>query len=612
VRVRPVVYVAAFLLTVGSLAANASDPFSQPLTREQQALHVLNRMAYGPRPGQVDEVRRLGVDTWIRRQLNPKQLLESADAQRKLQALTTLGMPTWLAFEQHMPQPAAPTPLARLLSSEDVVRLHSGPLEERSAILNALNGEKRALVLLVLPPAAMAGLPDVQTEAFNLRQAKAERQRQLRPTLADMLTPPKITTLVNGSEAEKEVLLRGLPPEQRRHVFRQVTPQTIPASFRREALAVNQTGQTPLAELIDAKIYRAVYSTRQLEEVLVDFWLNHFNVNAGKGNVRMLLPSYERDAIRPHVLGRFRDMLLATARHPAMLFYLDNWQSRASGTELLLNENYGRELMELHTLGVDGGYTQADVVNVARAFTGWTIHEPDRYGEFHFNPSMHDRDEKVVLGHALPRAGGEEEGVKVIDILYRHPSTARLIARKLVQRFVADTPPRSLVDRVAEVFIRSDGNLRTVTASVLRSREFLSQGAWQSKVKSPAEFAFSALRASNAEVADPYVLAQRIGAMGQPLYAKADPTGYSNDSQRWSSAGNLLARINFAAALTSGEIAGVVVDARRMSDRTRALATALLGREPSALTLQTLDAGGATDMRRLAAVVLASPDFQKR
>ena len=211
--------------------------------------------------------------------------------------------------------------------------------------------------------------------------------------------------------------------------------------------------RVPMDELGEQKILRAVYSPRQLEEVLVDFWLNHFNVFNGKGQGRMLLTSYERDAIRPHALGRFRDLLLATARHPAMLFYLDNWQSQAPREENPaqplpanarrpgLNENYGRELMELHTLGVDGGYTQSDVIAVARAFTGWTIYDVNRIAEFQFNPALHDRKEKIVLGQTIPAGGGEQDGIRVIDILARHPSTARFISRKLAQRFVADAPP---------------------------------------------------------------------------------------------------------------------------------------------------------------------------
>jgi uncharacterized protein (DUF1800 family) len=342
----------------------------------------------------------------------------------------------------------------------------------------------------------------------------------------------------------------------------------------------------------------------------------------------MLLTSYERDAIRPHVFGKFRDMVLATARHPAMLFYLDNWQSQAPRSETVplpagaaaepsrplgLNENYGRELMELHTLGVDGGYTQSDVINVARAFTGWTIHEPARYGEFFFNPAMHDRGEKVVLGHTIPRGGGEQDGVRVIDILARHPSTAKFVARKLAQRFVADAPPQALVDRVAAVFTRTGGDLRAVTEALLLSKEFSSEGAWQSKLKSPFEMAMSALRAVEADVTDTITLAQRIGELGQPLYGKSEPTGYPNTSESWASSASIVGRINFAAALLSGQIAGVAVDSRAWpADRTR-LAAQIVGVDvPPSLLAASNPGARAPAPAELVAVLLASPGFQKR
>src|SRR5262249_32732796 len=231
--------------------------------------------------------------------------------------------------------------------------------------------------------------------------------------------------------------------------------------LRREAMAATQPQQLVNGELIENKLYRAIYSNRQLEEVLVDFWMNHFNVFNGKGPGRLLLTSYERDAIRPYIFGHFKDMLLATARHPAMLFYLDNFQSQvlrddfpqptlpAGARRPGLNENYARELMELHTLGVDGGYTQQDVIAVARALSGWSIYDQAKYAEFQFNPGSHDRKEKVVLGHTLPPGRGEQDGLDVIDILAHHPSTAKFISRKLAQRFVADDPPQQLVDRMA-------------------------------------------------------------------------------------------------------------------------------------------------------------------
>src|SRR5438046_2386563 len=341
-------------------------------------------------------------------------------------------------------------------------------------------------------------------------------------------------------------LLNSLDAETRRQVLRVVPSEALSdlPDLRREAMAVRQPQELVNAELIEHKLYRAIYSNRQLEEILVDFWVNHFNVFNGKGPDRALLTSFERDAIRPHVFGRFEDLLLATARHPAMLFYLDNWQSQAPREDLPappgvrrpgLNENYGRELMELHTLGVDGGYTQDDVVAVARAFTGWTIYDPQKFAEFQFNPAVHDRKEKVVLGHTIPAMGGEQDGLDVIDILAHHPSTASFISRKLAQRFVADDPPQALVDRMAATFTKSDGDLRAVLETMISSPEFFSEGVWRGKLKSPLEMVASAVRALDADVTDTFALAQRIADIGEPLYGKLDPTGYPNTGAAWAS-----------------------------------------------------------------------------
>ena len=621
--------IALLCVAATSFHAQAADPFEQLLARDRQIVHVLNRLAYGPRPGDLDHVKKIGVEAWIRMQLDPGQTSQSAALERRLRALASVQMPTWQLFEAYQ-QPAALSPrpgLEQLLRADDVAKLQSGTPDERRAIFGTLAGDRRTQVLLVLPPAAMNGMQDVQVEAFNARQAETERQRKLRPPLMDLITQEQLDTLFRGTDAAKMALLTSLDPEKRNHVLRQVPPLAMPPALRREAMKLGQSGQLPLVELIDAKVYRALYSPRQLEEVLVDFWLNHFNVFSGKGPVRMLLTGYERDAIRPHVFGRFRDMVLATARHPAMLFYLDNWQSQAPRTDstrpaagaaepqrpMGLNENYGRELMELHTLGVDGGYTQSDVVNVARAFTGWTIHEPTRYGEFHFNPAMHDRGEKVLLGHTIPRGGGEQDGITVIDILSRHPSTAKFVARKLAQRFVADAPPQALVDRVAAVFIKTDGDLRAVTEALLRSKEFMSEGAWQSKLKSPFELAMSALRAVDADVTDTIVLAQRIGELGQPLYGKSEPTGYANVSEPWASSASVVGRINFAAALVSGQIAGVAVQPLAWPTDPRRLAAQILGDDaPSFVPAGATSASHTPAAAELAAVLLASPAFQKR
>ena len=607
----------AVLLAALGTQITAADPFSEKLTREKQAVHVLHRLAFGPRPGEIADVTRTGVAAWIRRQLHPERLPLDPALETKLAALPSLRLQTWQIYERYadaqagMMMATSGEQLAKLVSKEQLEVLQSGSADERRRVLRGIAEPIRKPVLLALPATALAELSDVQAEAFNLRAAE---RRRLRPLLTEVLSEEQLTTLQRGDDAEKTSLLNSLDFEKRAQVLRQIPPGGVPEVFRREAITLGQPAMLPLVELIEAKLYRAVYSNRQLEEVLVDFWLNHFNVFSGKGPVRTLLTSYERDAIRPHVFGRFRDMLLATARHPAMLFYLDNWQSRAAsgdGSSAGLNENYGRELLELHTLGVDGGYTQDDVVNVARVFTGWTIHEPNRYGEFFFNPAMHDREEKAVLGHRFSRGGGEDEGIKVIDMLAAHPSTARFIARKLAQRFVADDPPAVLVDRVASTFSRTEGNLRAVMETLLLSGEFLSEGAWRAKVKSPYEMVTSSLRALNADLTDTVPLAQRIADLGQPLYGKSEPTGYPNASGAWASSAGLLGRINLAAALTAGRVPGVSIDPRPFAEDPERIATAVFG-HPASSGIKT-PAGTATQApQSRAAVLIASPDFQRR
>jgi uncharacterized protein (DUF1800 family) len=378
--------------------------------------------------------------------------------------------------------------------------------------------------------------------------------------------------------------------------------------------------------LIENKLYRAIYSNRQLEEVLVDFWMNHFNVFNGKGPARALLTSYERDAIRPYVLGHFKDMLLATARHPAMLYYLDNFQSQVPRDDLPapppggrrpgLNENYGRELLELHTLGVDGGYTQEDVIGVARAFTGWTIYDQTRYAEYQFNPPGHDRKEKVVLGHTLPPGRGEQDALDVIDILVHHPSTAKFISKKLAQRFVADDPPEQLIDRMVATFTNTDGDLRAVLQTMFSSVEFMSEGAWQAKLKSPLELIVSALRSLNADVTDTFVVAQRIADLGEPLYGKVEPTGYPNTGEVWTNTASVLGRIDFATAVSTNQIGGVKVDGSRFNFKDpRTVATDILSMAPSAPTLASIEKGiqeKEATPSLLTTLVLSSPEFQRR
>src|SRR5688572_25482210 len=378
---------------------------------------------------------------------------------------------------------------------------------------------------------------------------------QLRPErLPDTAMAARLAGFTTLSKSSRDLAADYFMPAmvERRNAQRRAAQtgasDSLPATGQPPARTPDRTEamrmqRTVIGELSQQRILRAVYSDRQLEEVLVDLWMNHFNVFVGKGQVRNYLTEYERDAIRPRVLGKFRDLLGATAKSPAMLFYLDNWQSadpqaddrreelrrrvaargRARGRmpdmqkpnapqrqKRGLNENYGRELLELHTLGVDGGYTQQDVVNVARAFTGWTIEQPRQGGGFRFEPRLHDESEKIVLGQKIKAGGGQEDGEQVLDILARHPATAKFIATKLARRFVADTPPPALVDRAAARFRETDGNIREVVRTIVTSPEFFAADARRAKVKTPFEFVVSAVRATGTEVNDAMALVQAV------------------------------------------------------------------------------------------------------
>ncbi|MBI4473023.1 MAG: DUF1800 domain-containing protein [Acidobacteria bacterium] len=334
------------------------------------------------------------------------------------------------------------------------------------------------------------------------------------------------------------------------------------ASIRMTAAQVLENYREPrelvrrlLDELAAHKIVRAVHSERQLQEVMTDFWFNHFNVFWGKNADRFLTTAYEMNAIRPHVLGRFKDLLMATAKSPAMLFYLDN---HLSSVQRGINENYARELMELHTLGVDGGYTQKDVQEVARAFTGWAIDAPQRSGAFLFRPRMHDNGEKVVLGHKID-GGGIGDGERVIEILARHASTARFISTKLVRRFVSDHLPEPLVKHVADVYDKTGGDIREMMRAILTSKEFNSPDALLAKTKTPFEYAVSAIRSLDGETGGSRRLAQAIARMGQPLYQYQAPAGFPDRGDYWMGNGAILERLNFAVALSANRIPGTTV-----------------------------------------------------
>ena len=402
------------------------------------------------------------------------------------------------------------------------------------------------------------------------------------------------------------------------------------AAYRRAVADAQRVG----TEIQSARVARALLSERQLEEVMVEFWENHFSVFTGKGQTRYYLPDYDR-AIRPHALGNFRSLLGAVAKSPAMLFYLDNAQSgvepgrptlapaptagrrarRAAqrppgavmpgepappiaptGRRVGLNENYARELLELHTLGVDGGYSQQDVVNVARALTGWSIDSPRDGGSFVFRAAIHDAGLKIVLGDTLPAGRGIEDGEQVLTILARHPSTARFISTKLARRFVSDTPPAALIDRAATTFTRTDGDIREVVRTIVTSPEFFSQAAFRSKVKTPFELVTSTLRALNA-LPDPTPRTARvIAGLGQPIFGKETPNGYPDVADAWLNTGAILNRINFGTMAISGEVPGVLLQrwptAQVVKDSSREV-------QVDAVIASLLGGGVSTDTRQI-------------
>ncbi len=380
-----------------------------------------------------------------------------------------------------------------------------------------------------------------------------------------------------------------------------------------------QGPRTVILELQQARLLRSVYSQRQLYEIMVDFWSNHFNVFSAKGADRWLTTAYDRDSIRPHALGKFRDLLLATAQSPAMLFYLDNWLSadpnapaaRTGGPNNRrrgLNENYARELMELHTLGVDGGYTQRDVQEVARCLTGWTIRQPRGEGSFYFEPRIHDTGEKVVLGSRIPPGGGIEDGLRVIDLLAQHPSTARFVSLKLARRFIADDPPPSLVNKAAEAFSKSSGDIPTVLRALIDSPEFYSPDTYQAKVKKPLEFVASALRSTGTEVQLSHQLLRYLGRMGEPLFLAQPPTGHPDVAASWTSPDMLLTRMNFATDLIANRIPGSRIKLDALGDKD-AFARLIA---PDSLSTATRSALAETEGSQAIALLMAAPEFQRR
>ncbi len=474
-------------------------------------------------------------------------------------------------------------------------------------------------------------------------------ERQLRPhRIDDSALEGRLEAYPAASMTQSELVAAYPPPRVLRERFG--NPDSLTASQRRE-MRMMSPGRIA-RDLVGAKLVRAVYSERQLEEIMVDFWFNHFNVFFAKGADRWLVADYERTAIRPNVFGTFEDLLGATARHPAMLFYLDNWRNLvpdsmnagagrrtgrrppAEGRQRGYNENYARELLELHTLGVNGGYTQEDVVAVARALTGWTITRPDPSGasgevRFRFVPQLHDPGPKTVLGTQLPGGRGMEDGLAVLGLLAGHPATADHLARKLVERFISDDPPPGAVDRVAAVFQATGGDLREVTRAVFQDPEFRDPSNFGVKIRSPFELVAASLRVSGADVRSPGALVQQLRAFGHMPYLADVPTGYPETSEEWVNGGAMLQRMNYGLALASGRVRGVRIGTQAPDDRRRgvessgnaeivaSLAGELLpGRDTRDLVtvilddLEREDLTGIGAARRAGGLLIGSPDFQ--
>jgi uncharacterized protein (DUF1800 family) len=575
------------LFAVASGAQKKQQQAAQLLTEEQRIVHALNRLGFGARPGDVERVRRLGVEKYVEQQLNPSQI-DDAIVEAKLKSLPTLTMSNSELLAKY-PNPG--------LLIRQLQRRGDLPPDLAAVVQQRNQGQQPNR----RPNAAAPNAPQMEGDKME-----APPQQQMTPEANQPGAP--------GANDN---------PDQAKY------RQAIAKYMRENGM---EPPQRIMAELHAARILRAVYSERQLQEVMVDFWSNHFNVFAAKGADRWFLTSYDRDVIRPNALGNFRDLLEATAKSPAMLFYLDNFQSvspnaqAARGGQGLrrmrnalglgserpnnrrpnrrampgtngggdkemtaeqrqmqqraqqpqrprrgINENYARELMELHTLGVDGGYTQKDVQEVARAFTGWTIADPRGYvgmglsGNFVFNERQHDSGEKIVLGQKISSAGGIEDGERVLDILVAHPSTAKFVATKLARRFVADEPAPALVERVAAAFTKSKGDIKMTLRAIFTSPEFNSAEARRAKIKTPFELTVSAIRALGAETDARPALHQWIARMGEPLYMYQAPTGYPDTAEHWVNTGALLERLNFALALVSNRIPGTRVDLARIA-----------------------------------------------
>jgi uncharacterized protein (DUF1800 family) len=668
------------LLAGASVVKRGPSAGTQQMKGEGRILHALNRLTFGPRPGDVAAVEQVGLTTWFENQLNPSKIDDSA-LEARLAAFPAMQLPQVQLLAKYPSQQVIRQMEQRnaWLPADPVERAIYGDEMAFYKVQKEKQAEKTATVGAggAAADPAMVGGAGSDTPAaapIERRRAGAESAQAAGGDMA-----PNYEAMTNGTDGLPAMLpksdlmdpgqapdqhveklfkdleavkILNLPPEERMRkalalapddfvAFRQSLSGAEVAQFsqglnaqQREIFAAMQNSTRMVgAEEMQVRLLRDIYSDRQLEAVMTDFWLNHFNVYVRKNqNEPYLIPAYERDVIRPNALGKFEDLLVATAKSPAMQMYLDNWQSigpdskaakqgpqfarlaknpqvKAALKDRGLNENYGRELMELHTLGVNGGYTQKDVTEVAKVFTGWTIEAPYGRGEsgmgFQFDERRHEPGPKTVLGQTI-KENGMNEGLQVLHMLATSPATAHFISTKLAVRFVSDDPPPALVDRMAESFVKSDGDIKTVLRTMFESPEFWAPAAERSKVKTPEEFVVSAVRASGATVGNSLALVQALDKLGMPLYGMQTPNGYSWMSQPWVSTGQLVSRMNFALVLAGDRLPGI------RTDWTRLLGPSAPGRTVDMEKADgTIDPEVAAKEKKLETILLGQPLSEK-
>ncbi|MGB8131170.1 MAG: DUF1800 domain-containing protein [Candidatus Angelobacter sp.] len=655
-----------------------------PMEDDKRIVHALNRFTFGARPADIQKVKTEGLDKWFDEQLHPEKI-DDAGLESRLEPFRTLKMSTKEMVENFPPpqvlkaiengrmsMPHDPEKKAVYESRMAAYQQRQQNKEDKAKAGNNGVADPEMPAAKAQPAVVtqtIADSKDTQNEMSTGNNAplKAEQRKREKQREDAMYAGLDTERLLKLPPDDRYKAIMKMPVEERLDLAKtykgpramQLVDDMKPE--QRETVEAMIQPQAVLGELAEAKLLRAIYSNRQLDEVMTDFWFNHFNVFIGKGPDRYMVSAYERDVIRPHALGKFKDILAATAKSPAMLFYLDNWQSVGPNSELALygpqragrrgrfarprpkaknrpsglNENYAREIMELHTLGVDGGYTQKDVTELAKVLTGWTIEKPQLGGGFKFNERAHEPGNKYILGRKISEHG-EKEGEEMLDVLAHQPSTAKFISRKLAMRFVSDNPPQALVDRMAEIFLKKDGDIREVLRTMFHSPEFWAADAYRAKMKTPFEFVASAARASGSDIQNALPLVATLNRMGMPLYAMQPPTGYSMKAEAWVNSSALLNRMNFALQLASGKLPGTSLDPQNLipgpapadskaalaaleqsilagdvSSQTHAVMEKQLG-DPQISQRRLDDADKKPNYGAIAGLIMGSPEFQRR